>query len=101
IVPEFLRGVFFKDAEKMILKDLRERNLVYKTEHYKHSYPHCYRCATPLFYNALPAWFINIQKIKPELLKNNQDVNWYPSHLKEGRFGKSMEQAPDWNISRN
>jgi isoleucyl-tRNA synthetase len=100
-LPENLRGVFFKGAEKIILKELKEKNLVYKTEHYTHSYPHCYRCATPLFYNALPAWFINIQKIKPELLQNNEAINWYPDHLKHGRFGNSMQQAPDWNISRN
>lgn len=99
--PENLRGVFFKDADKIILAELKEKGLVYKTESYLHSYPHCYRCGTPLFYNALPAWFINIQSVKPQLLKNNQDINWYPAHLKEGRFGKSMEQAPDWNISRN
>jgi isoleucyl-tRNA synthetase len=100
-IPANLRGVFFKDADKIILKELGEGALVYKTENYTHSYPHCYRCGTPLFYNALPAWFINIQKVKPDLLKNNQTINWYPAHLKDGRFGKSMEQAPDWNISRN
>jgi len=60
-------------------------------EPYKHSYPHCYRCGTPLFYNALPAWFVNIQKIKPELLKNNQDISWYPEHLKNGRFKQGVE----------
>ena len=85
----------------MPIKDLTENKLLYKSEHYTHSYPHCYRCGTPLFYNALPAWFINIQKIKPELLKNNESVNWYPGHLKEGRFKLGIENAPDWNISRN
>ncbi|MBI5530260.1 MAG: isoleucine--tRNA ligase [Candidatus Doudnabacteria bacterium] len=101
IAPENLRGVFFKDADKIILKELAEAGKIYKTQSYMHSYPHCYRCGTPLFYNALPAWFINIQKVKGDLIKNNQNINWYPEHLKEGRFGKSMEQAPDWNISRN
>ena len=100
-LPETLRGVFFKDAEKIILKELAEKNLVYKTEHYTHSYPHCYRCGTPLFYDALPAWFINIQKIKPELIKNNESITWYPEHLKYGRFKQGIENAPDWNISRN
>ena len=99
--PEHLRGVFFKTADKIILKELKDQNKVYKTENYLHSYPHCYRCATPLYYNALPAWFINIQKVKPELLKNNESVNWYPGHLKEGRFKQGIENAPDWNISRN
>lgn len=101
IVPEFLQGMFFKNAEKPILEDLTQRNLVYRIEPFTHSYPHCHRCGTPLYYDALPAWFINIQKIKPQLLKANGDTNWYPDHLKEGRFSKSMEQAPDWNISRN
>jgi isoleucyl-tRNA synthetase len=101
-LPETLRGVFFKDAEKIVLKELAEKNLVYKTENYTHSYPHCYRCGTPLFYNALPAWFINIQKIKTRLRQlNAEEMNWYPAHLKTGRFDKSMESAPDWNISRN
>ena len=100
-IPENLRGVFFKSGDKIILKELAEKNRVYKTENYLHSYPHCYRCATPLFYNALPAWFINIQEVKPNLIENNKSINWYPGHLKDGRFGKSMEQAPDWNISRN
>ncbi len=107
--PESLRGAFFKKADKIVLSELKEKNLVYKTEHYTHSYPHCYRCATPLFYNALPAWFIDINSLRPKLLLNNQGngseekpgVNWYPSHLKEGRFKQGIENAPDWNISRN
>jgi isoleucyl-tRNA synthetase len=101
MVPESLRGVFFKDAEKIVLDELTAKNLVYKTKHYTHSYPHCWRCGTPLFYNALPAWFINVQKIKPQLLENNESVNWYPGHLKHGRFAQGIQNAPDWNISRN
>lgn len=100
-VPEILRGVFFKDAESIVLKDLAAQNLVYKTEHYTHSYPHCYRCSTPLFYNALPAWFIKVQEIKSRLIELNKDINWYPEHLKFGRFQQGIENAPDWNISRN
>ena len=101
MAPENLRGVFFKNADKIILKELTETGKVYKTESYIHSYPHCYRCGTPLFYSALPAWFINIQSVKADLIKNNEDINWHPSHLKHGRFGKSVATAPDWNISRN
>jgi isoleucyl-tRNA synthetase len=101
MAPENLRGVFFKDADKIVLQELRGKNLVYKTENYLHSYPHCYRCGTPLFYNALPAWFINIQKVKADLLKNNETINWFPEHLKTGRFKQGIENAPDWNISRN
>ncbi|MCL5667178.1 MAG: isoleucine--tRNA ligase [Patescibacteria group bacterium] len=99
--PENLRGKFFKDADKIVLDELQAKGLRYKTENYLHSYPHCYRCGTPLFYNALPAWFIDIQKIKPELLGLNENINWHPEHFKHGRFYKGMENAPDWNISRN
>lgn len=101
IAPEFLRGLFFKDAEKPVLDDLAVRGLVFRIQPYTHSYPHCWRCGTPLFYNALPAWFINIQKLKPDLLRTAEAVSWYPAHLKEGRVKNSMSQAPDWNISRN
>lgn len=102
MVPENLRGVFFKNGDKIILAELTEKGLVYKTEHYMHAYPHCHRCGTPLYYNALPAWFINIQTIKSYLRKTNEEqVNWYPEGLKMGRFDKSMESAPDWNISRS
>lgn len=100
-LPENLKGMFFKEADKFVLDELKEKGLVYKVLAYTHSYPHCWRCGTPLYYSALPAWFINIQKVKPRLLELNQDVNWYPEHLKEGRFAKSVETAPDWNISRN
>ncbi len=99
--PEHLRGVFFKDADKIVIKDLTEKNLLYRSEAYMHSYPHCYRCGTPLFYNALPAWFININSVREDLLKNNENVNWYPEHLKHGRFALGIKNAPDWNISRN
>lgn len=99
--PEHLRGVFFKDADRLVVKDLKAAGRLYKSEHYRHSYPHCYRCGTPLFYSALPAWFINIQRIKKDLVEKNRDISWYPEHLKYGRFEKSVEQAPDWNISRN
>ncbi len=94
-------GMFFKKADKIVLQDLQERQLAYRVLPYTHSYPFCYRCATPLFYNALPSWFINVQKIKPKLLKYNEKINWYPKHLKHGRFQKGIESAPDWNISRN
>ncbi|MBL8031878.1 MAG: class I tRNA ligase family protein, partial [Candidatus Doudnabacteria bacterium] len=80
---------------------LTQRGLVFRVKPFTHSYPHCWRCSTPLYYCALPAWFINIQKIKPALLKENKEVSWYPEHLKEGRFQNSVQQAPDWNISRN
>jgi isoleucyl-tRNA synthetase len=103
--PEFLRGQYFKKADALIIKNLEERetgSLVFKKEKHMHSYPHCWRCGTALYYNAIPAWFVNVQKIKKGLLKsNNKTINWYPAHLKQGRYAKSVEQAPDWNISRN
>jgi isoleucyl-tRNA synthetase len=101
-VPEFLRGMYFKKSEKAIKEDLERRGLLFKREMYVHSYPHCWRCGKLLFYNAIPAWFINIQKIKAELLASNRrEINWFPEHLKMGRYAKSVEAAPDWNISRN
>jgi isoleucyl-tRNA synthetase len=100
--PEFLRGQYFKKADKLVIADLEKRDFLFKKEAYTHSYPHCWRCGTALFYNAIPAWFVNIQKIKPGLLKTNQEeMNWFPEHLKNGRYAKSVEAAPDWNISRN
>ncbi len=99
--PSSLRGQFFKDGDKIVLDELKQKNLVYKLLNFTHSYPHCWRCGTPLYYSALPAWFINIQKIKSRLLELNQNINWYPEHLKEGRFAQGIQNAPDWNISRN
>jgi len=100
--PEFVRGIYFKDAEKLIKKDLTARGLIFAKQQHQHSYPHCWRCGTTLYYNAIPAWFMNIQKIKPGLQEtNDKEINWYPDHLKHGRYQKSVEAAPDWNISRN
>jgi len=100
--PKLIRGLYFKDSEKVIKTDLEKRGLLFSRENHVHSYPYCWRCNTPLFYNAIPAWFINIQKIKSKLIKSNtREINWFPSHLKHGRYEKSVEAAPDWNISRN
>jgi len=94
-------GMFYKKAEEPVMADLQSRGLLFLAEKYKHSYPFCWRCSTPLFYNAVPAWFINVQKLKKNLIEANEDINWYPGHLKHGRFGKGIETAPDWNISRS
>ncbi len=99
--PEFIRGQYFKKAEKEIKNDLEKRGLLFSREQYTHSYPHCWRCETQLFYNAISAWFIDIQKIKNRLIELNEKINWYPDHLKHGRFLNILETAPDWNISRN
>ncbi|MBI5457056.1 class I tRNA ligase family protein [Candidatus Kaiserbacteria bacterium] len=101
IAPEFLRGKYIKDAERDIKKDLEARNLMFKRENHTHSYPHCYRCGTPLIYNAVSSWFINIQKVKEKMLSENEKVTWIPEHLKHGRFKNIVESAPDWTISRN
>lgn len=100
--PALVRGKYFKDADKVVVEDLEERKLLFGKERYTHSYPHCWRCDSALFYNAIPAWFINVQKIKQKLIQSNiREINWFPAHLKRGRYEKSVEQAPDWNISRN
>ncbi|MCR4311845.1 MAG: isoleucine--tRNA ligase, partial [Candidatus Uhrbacteria bacterium] len=98
---EPLKGVFYKKSEQWVIDDLASRNLVLRAEKMMHSYPMCYRCSTPLYFNAVPAWFVNVQQLKPELLAQNEKINWYPEHLKHGRFGKGLETAPDWNISRS
>ena len=92
-------GIYFEKANGEIIKKLDD--LVFLKVRVKHSYPHCHRCDTKLFYQAVPAWFLNISKIRNQMLENNKNINWYPEHLKEGRFAKGIEQAPDWNISRN
>jgi len=88
-------------ADILIIKYLAGKGTLFAKEKIVHSYPHCYRCDTPLLYYALPSWFVNIQKVKNNLLKTGEDMNWVPAHLKEGRFHNSMESAPDWTISRN
>lgn len=98
---ELVAEKFYKNAEKIINADLTNRGLMFKEEKITHSYPFCYRCSTPLYYNAVPAWFIDVQKLKTNLLDQNENINWYPDHLKHGRFGKGLETAPDWNISRS
>ncbi len=99
-VPKF-GGMYYLKANPLVNQDLKERGLLYDEKEYTHSVAHCWRCATRLFHAPKDAWFVNVQDLKPQLHKNNQDVNWYPEHFKLGRFSKSMEAAPDWNISRN
>ncbi len=99
--PELVRGMYFKKGGKCVLEDLSTRGLVFATHAHAHSYPHCYRCGTALIYNALTSWFIDIQSVKSRLLEANEEVSWYPEHLKHGRFRNIIEGAPDWTISRN
>jgi len=99
--PELVRGMFYKKGGKYVLEDLEKRGLVVQTHQHTHSYPHCYRCGTALIYNALTSWFIDIQSVKERMLEANEDITWYPDHLKHGRFKHNVETAPDWTISRN
>ncbi|WP_028611207.1 isoleucine--tRNA ligase [Paenibacillus harenae] len=96
-------GRFVKDAELDIdiVKMLSERGLLYSKERYEHSYPFCWRCKTPLIYYAMESWFIKTTAVKDQLIANNNGVDWYPGHIREGRFGKFLEDLVDWNISRN
>ncbi len=96
----FLSGKWFKDADKLIIKNLKERGILYKEEKYLHSYPHCWRCDTPLLYFTKSSWFIKTTEVKDKLIKNNQKVNWYPEHIKDGRFGNWLENLVDWALSR-
>ncbi|CAN7524542.1 isoleucine--tRNA ligase [Paenibacillus sp. LjRoot153] len=94
-------GRFVKDCDIDIVKSLAERGLLFTKERYEHSYPFCWRCKSPLLYYATESWFIQTTAIKDQLIANNSQITWYPSHLREGRFGKFLEELVDWNISRN
>ncbi|WP_150266235.1 isoleucine--tRNA ligase [Paenibacillus tepidiphilus] len=94
-------GRFVKDCDLDIVKLLSEQGLLYHKEKYEHSYPFCWRCDTPLLYYATDSWFINTTAIKDKLVANNSSVDWYPEHVREGRFGKFLDELVDWNISRN
>lgn len=89
------------EANKPIAKRLYERGVVWKIEYIVHSYPHCYRCGTKLMYRAHPSWFMDINGQREDMLKQNGNVDWFPSYLKQGRFAKTVEAAPDWNLSRD
>ena len=99
-VPKF-GGMYYLKANKAVEADLQERGLIYKSEEYLHRVPLCWRCHTRLYYAPINAWYVDIKRLKPLLKKTNKSVNWYPTHFKNGRFLKSLENAPDWNISRN
>lgn len=94
-------GMDILKVNPLVNQDLAGRGLIYKDEQVTHSVAHCYRCNTRLYYAPIPAWFIDITKLKSRLTKTNEDINWYPGHLKHGRFGKGLQTAPDWNISRS
>ncbi len=94
-------GKFFKTADKIIIAYLTEKGAVFAAETIKHTYPFCYRCETPLLYYAISTWFIRVSAIKDDLLRTAEQINWTPEHINDGRFGKWLEGARDWAISRN
>ncbi len=99
---DFLSDRFVKDEEVAvdIIKDLAHRGLLFKKEKYEHSYPHCWRCKTPLIYYARDSWYIGMSKLRDELVKENENIGWEPAHIKEGRFGEWLREIKDWAISR-
>jgi hypothetical protein len=94
-------GLFFKDADKPLIKDLKNRGLLFKHLQYEHSYPHCWRCHTVLIYYAQPSWYIKTTQIKESLLRENEKTNWQPETIKTGRFGDWLNNNIDWAVSRN
>lgn len=94
-------GLQVWETNKQIAKALLERGVVWKITYYRHSYPHCYRCNTRLMYRAHPSWFMDIAGQKELMLEKNGSIHWYPEHIKNGRFAKNIESAPDWNLSRD
>ncbi len=100
IIPEY-KGIFVKDADKDVIKRLKNAGLLFRQATCHHRYPFCWRSDTPLIYKAVRTWFVAVEKIKETLIAVNKQTYWMPEHLKEGRFGKWLEGARDWAISRN
>jgi isoleucyl-tRNA synthetase len=112
VVPVDGRGVFTSevppyagqhvfDANKVIARDLRDAGLLLRLETYEHPYPHCWRCDNPLIYKAVSSWFVKVTAFRDRMLELNEQITWVPEHIKEGSFGKWLEGARDWSISRN
>lgn len=94
-------GKLIFHSQQEIVRDLKQRDLLFREEDYEHSYPFCWRCDTPLIYYALDTWFLRVSELRERMLAINEYVNWIPQHVKHGRFAKGIESAPDWAISRN
>jgi isoleucyl-tRNA synthetase len=99
-VPPYA-GILVKDADKQIMQDLKKQGSLFSQATIHHRYPFCWRSDTPLIYKAVSTWFVSVEKIKKELLEANAQIRWVPEHIKDGRFGKWLENARDWAISRN
>jgi len=94
-------GIFVKEADNQIMEELTQRSLLYRHEKIKHTYPFCWRCDSPLLSYSLKTWFIKVSEVRERLVETNMQINWVPEHVKEGRFGNWLENARDWNVSRN
>ncbi|MGE5196781.1 MAG: isoleucine--tRNA ligase, partial [Anaerolineae bacterium] len=99
-IPEY-EGLFVKDADKEIIRHLKKEGHVFQHTQVRHRYPFCWRSDTPLIYKAVRTWFVAVEKIKDDMLAANRQIHWVPEHIQEGRFGKWLENARDWAISRN
>ncbi len=99
-VPEY-QGRMVKECDKEIIRHLKQEGRILKHDTIRHRYPFCWRSDTPLIYRAMSTWFVRVEEIKDKLLRSNEQIYWMPSHIKHGRFGKWLEGARDWNISRN
>ena len=94
-------GIFVKKADPLVLQALEEKGLLFAAPNFEHSYPHCWRCDTPLIYYARESWFIKMTAVKDDLIRNNNTINWIPESIGKGRFGDWLENVQDWGISRN
>ncbi len=99
-IPEH-EGLFVKDADKQIIQRLKAKNLIFNQGTIRHRYPFCWRSDSPLIYKAVKTWFVAVEELKEAMMAANQNIHWVPSHIKDGRFGKWLENARDWAISRN
>jgi isoleucyl-tRNA synthetase len=100
LAPGFIRGLFVKDADPVIVDDLSDRGLLLRSGTIEHTYPFCWRCATPLLYYARTSWYVRTTAVKERLLEVNDQVDWHPDHIKRGRFGNWLENNVDWALSR-
>jgi isoleucyl-tRNA synthetase len=100
LVPAY-QGMQVFEANKPVIRDLKDRGVVVRHDSYTHSYPHCWRCDTPLVYRAVSSWFVAVTQFRDRMVELNQQINWVPGHVKDGSFGKWLANARDWSISRN
>jgi isoleucyl-tRNA synthetase len=94
-------GTHVFDANPLVIRELKERGVVVRHATYDHPYPHCWRCSQPLVYRAISSWFVKVTEFRDRMVELNQQINWQPAHIKDGSFGKWLENARDWSISRN